>query len=469
MRIVNTLHFRIPALVLLVGLVLIALGYARNVRWRVDRRLHYLREDAHAEGTRLSGMAQHLFRKNLPLTADLVLSYASVAPELELGLICDDQDTVRHATRLQWKGLTLDETPVRDVRPWLADVRKTMSGRVEEDLTRGRFVSVYPFSLGAEGSGGVVVLSYDLTGPLAEAKRFALHETVPQGMALLAGCALIWGVMHWLVTRRVDDLLGYTHSVEAGEVPAPPHFGNDELGTVGRGMRDAVEKMVRTESRLLEASELDRLRIGRDLHDDVCQRITAAQLRIGVMGSALADAGSSLATTAKVIEAELGTAAEIARGFARGLAPVALDVQGLDTAFMDLGRFLGRAFGIRCEVICDEGTESLDSETKAHIYRIAQELATNAAKHAKGTFVSIRLTCDETKIRLEVENDGNDFAQIGGGGLGLQFVQQRVRALGGRIQSVRRPGGRPGSLIICEAPAHDKPAATHPEPSTQHP
>jgi signal transduction histidine kinase len=454
MRILHTLHFRIPALVLLVGLVLIALGYGRNVRWRVERRLEFLRDGAHAEGTRLSGMAQHLFRKKLLHTADLEMSYASAAPELELGVICGSDDVVRHATRLQWKGVRLDDTPLRVVRPWIDEVKKSMGGRIQEDETGQELLAVFPFRDGEGDAAGVVALVYNLRSPVAEARRFAMHETVPQGLALLAGCMLIWGVMHLLVTARVDDLLAYARSVSAGETPDLPPLGDDEIGNVGRGMGEAVKKMLRIESRLLGAGELERLRIGRDLHDDVCQRITAAQLRVGVMGAALAAEGSPQAKAAGEIEAELSMTAQIARGFARGLAPVALDVQGLHMALAELGQFLKRSFGPRCEVECDSEVESFDPEGKAHLYRIVQEVATNAAKHAKGSFVSIRLKNEEEGIRMVVENDGIDFTETGAGGLGLQFVRQRVRALRGRMAIGRRDRGQSGTVVVVDVPVN---------------
>lgn len=452
MRFFNTLHFRIPALVFLVGAALIGFGYVRNVRWRVERRLEFLRADAHAEGTRLSGMAQHLFRKKLLRTADLEMSYASAAAELDLGVICDGDDIVRHATRLQWRGVHLDETPLSSARQWLSEVRESMSGRVTEDSTGSRLLAIFPFRDGAGESVGLVVLGYDLRGPANEARKFALFETIPQGMSLLGGCMLIWGVLHLLVTRRVDDLLAYARSVSAGETPEQPPLGQDELGILGRGMIEAVEKIIRTESRLLEAGEIERHRIGRDLHDDVCQRITAAQLRTGVLGAALAAQESPLAKSADEIETELSNAAQVVRGFARGLAPVSLDVEGLDTALREIARFLERSFGTCCDVICDEGMESFDAEVKVHLHRIAQELATNAAKHAGAQFVSIRLKNVRSGIRLEVENDGKEFAAVRGGGLGWHFVRQRVRALGGRIDIRKREGGVSGSLIVCDVP-----------------
>ena len=459
----RTLHVRIPALVFLVGLLLIALAYVRDARWRVDRRIARLRSDAHEEGTRLSGMAQHLFRKRLHTTADLEVSYASVAPELDLGLVCDANDIVRHATQLQWRGIHLSDTPLHEAAALLAEVRRTMSGRVVQDGMR-QILAVFPFHDGTEESAGAVVLHYDLTGPVTAAKRFALQETAPQAIALLAGCVLIWGVMHVVVMSRVDLLRDYAQAVSGGEWRELPDLGDDEIGLVGRAMGDAVNQIIRTESRLLEAGEQERMRIGRDLHDDVCQRITAAQLKAGMMGSALAEAGSPLAKMAHDIETMMSETATIARGFARGLASVTLDVQPLATALEELAQHVERSFGIRCEVVCDDGPETGDVEVKGHLFRIAQELATNAAKHARGTFVRILVREDRAAIRLEVENDGEHFSQPSGGGLGLQFVRQRVRALGGRLRISPRSDGRPGTLIVCEVPLSSR--TSHPDRPT---
>ena len=468
MRFFKTLHFRIPALVFLVGALLIWLGYSRNVRWRVDRRMEALRVDAHADGTRLSGMAQHLFRKKLLGTADLEMSYASATPELDLGFICDGKGVVRHSTRLQWRGVPLEKTPLKLVEPWMRDVRDSMTGRVVEDLEKGTLTALYPFREATGDSIGVVVLRYDLAGPAAVARHKALHETVPQGLGLLAGCLLIWGALHVLVTSRVDELLDFGRAISAGRVPEPLALGDDELGVVGRAMADAVEKIINTEKLLLEAGEMERRRVGRDLHDDVCQRITAAQLKAGLIGAAVAGKDPTVAKMAGEIEAELSTTAQVARGFARGLAPVALDVDGIDETLMELGAYLERSFSIRCTVDCSAETGSLSASVCTHLYRIAQELATNAAKHARGTFVFIGLSRGRGEIRLEVENDGVPFVDNHGKGLGLHFVRQRVRALGGTLYIGRRPGGASGTLAVCQIPLDHPPHSTpnHPTPNT---
>lgn len=448
----STLRFRIPAVVLLVGLVLIWLGHAGNVRWRVGQRLQFLREDAESDGTRLAGMAQHFFRKNLLRSADLEMSYASAAPELDLGLICDGKDIVRNATQLQWRGVQLAGTPLRAASESINQARQTMSGRVVESAGGDSLLAVYPFREGTGDSVGVVLLSYDLAGGTAQARLQALYETVPQGLALLAGCLLIWGVLHVLVTEPVDHLLRYAREVAEGKVPPAPEFSAGEFGTVGRGMAGAVEKLVRTEAMLLESSETERHRIGADLHDDVCQRITATQLKAGMMRAALAGVESPLAPMAGDIETELSATAQVARGFARGLAPVALDAQGLDPALADFGKFLERSFALRCDVSSDVDHESLPPRMKSHIFRIAQELATNAAKHARGTFVSIRITSSAGSLRIEVENDGVPFSGSDGKGLGLHFVRQRVRAMEGTFEIGPREGSTPGTLAICTIP-----------------
>lgn len=466
MRPFSTLRFRIPAVVLLVGVVLIWLGHAGNVRWRVGQRLQFLRHDAESDGTRLSGMAQHFFRKKLPRSADLEMGYASAAPDLDLGLIIDGQDIVRHATQMQWRGVRLAGTPLRAASESVKQARQTMSGRMVEFAGGDSLLAVYPFREGMGDSVGVVLLSYDLAGGTAQAKRQALYETVPQGLALLAGCLLIWGVLHVLVTEPVDRLLCYAREVADGKVPPAPEFGAGEFATVGRGMAGAVEKLVRTETMLLESSETERHRIGADLHDDVCQRITATQLKAGMMRAALAGVESTLASMAGEIEAELSVTAQVARGFARGLAPVALDAQGLEPALVDFGRFLERSFALRCDVSSDVNHEALPPTMKSHIFRIAQELATNAAKHAHGTFVSIRITSSAGSVRIEVENDGVPFADTNGKGLGLPFVRQRVRAMEGVFEIGPRAGRPSGTLAVCTIPLKPhKPPTTHPTKS----
>jgi signal transduction histidine kinase len=93
----------------------------------------------------------------------------------------------------------------------------------------------------------------------------------------------------------------------------------------------------------------------------------------------------------------------------------------------------------------------LSQSAQNHIFRILQELMTNAAKHAAPTEVSARVRLSGRTLVLTVENDGKPFdpGSAGTDGLGLRFVQQRLRVLGGRLRFEPRSGGKTGTIAVC--------------------
>lgn len=457
MRLPRRLNVRLSLLVLSFGLLLIMGNHVRNQRWLVERRIKRLEQDAYARGTRLSGIMQYLFRKPGPRRAgELEMSYASVSPELELGLVCDSKDKVQFATQMQWCSTSLKDTPLRDVTPLLEEVRESSVGRIRRDGDDGRMTAVFPFNEGYEArTSGAVILHYNPVLALQQTKDDALYESVSQACVLGAGCLLLWLALDVLVTHRVGRIMGYTHALSDGLLPPPPVLeGRDELAIISQSFALAVEKLRQTELSLLEASESERRRVGRDLHDDVCQRIAAAQLKCGVLGATLTREASLHSGLAQEVAAELARAAQVARGFARGLAPVWLGQGALAPALAELAEALAQSFSLHSECDCDLAGNELAAWVETHVYRIVQELATNAAKHARPSWLRIRVSVVEEQLRAEVESDGKPFDghPTGTCGLGLKFVHQRVRALGGTLKFL--PGSLPGqgSLALCEVP-----------------
>ena len=152
---------------------------------------------------------------------------------------------------------------------------------------------------------------------------------------------------------------------------------------------------------------------------------------------------------------ELAEASELARGYARGLAPVAVGPQDLPDALDDLRKFLERAFAIDCRISCEDVSQVLKTEEAALIFRIAQELATNAAKHGQATWIAISLMHDQEFLRLEVANDGvgfNPSAGVRKNGMGLFMLRQRANALGAVLSFQLRNVAEGGTLAVCEMP-----------------
>src|SRR5687768_16471168 len=130
MKRLMSLHLMVPAVVACFGMVLIVVGYLRNKQQLTERAEKELWDNAYREGTRLSHIAQHLLRKGLVPAADLEMSYVALSPHLMLGVICDGSNVVRHSSQIQWRGLPLAETPLKEAVPKLAGIRKELNTQV---------------------------------------------------------------------------------------------------------------------------------------------------------------------------------------------------------------------------------------------------------------------------------------------------------------------------------------------------
>jgi len=451
----------------LLGLILIALDWSKNQRLFMDRALARMEREAQSTGTRMAGQMQHCFRNKQPRAAELEMSYAALLPDLVLGVVTDGKGVVQFSTRLQWCNRPLEETPLAPLAsPDLLSLA-SIDGLIQRDDSQGRVTALYPFFTGySDGDLGMVALSFDASQAIARSKGDAFGESLGRACYLSAACLLLWLTLDLFVTRRVDRLLEFARGVRE-EMPVPnPETGEDELGLIARTFADSVEKLRETEARLLEASEDERRRIGRDIHDDVCQRIAAAQLKCGVLSSVLAREGLPHAQMAVDVSRELQEAVMITRGFAHGLYPVRVGTEGLAVALSELGAALGRSFGPDIEVHTDIGEARLSLGVQTHVFRILQELMTNAAKHARPTMVKARAILRGQELLLEVENDGIGFNQENKGseGLGLRFVQQRVRAMGARLQFLPRPSEKSGTLARCVINVADHHLSGIPDP-----
>ncbi|MBP6784881.1 MAG: hypothetical protein KA152_13890 [Verrucomicrobiales bacterium] len=453
MKAIRSIKSIISLVVFLLGLILIGLDWSKNERLLMDRTLARMEREAQSTGARMAGLMQHCFRNNQPRAAELEMSYAALLPDLALGVVADETGVVRFSTRLLWRNRSLRDTPIASMASSELLSRASSDGVIQRDDTHGRVVALYPFFATYDSDDlGMVALSYDASQAMERSKRDAFWESLSRACYLSAACLLLWLALDFFVTRRVDRLLEFASGMQEG-LPVPnPETGTDELGLIAHTFADSVEKLRETEARLLEASEEERRRIGRDIHDDVCQRIAAAQLKCGVLSSVLSRDGLPHADLAVDVAKELQEAVMITRGFAHGLNPVRVGTEGLEVALSEMGGTLERSFGPDFEVKTDIGDVQLSPAVQTHIFRILQELMTNAAKHAHPTWVRTRVILDGPRLRMEVENDGLEFdsENAGTGGLGLRFVQQRVRALGGRLQFLPRGDSREGVLAICE-------------------
>lgn len=214
-----------------------------------------------------------------------------------------------------------------------------------------------------------------------------------------------------------------------------------------------ITQQRRLEREVLEISEDERRRFGRDLHDGLGQQLTVLEMMSHSLARQLKTAAPTLAGAAEEISKDIRQAIAHTRQLAHGLAPVALEAEGLMAALSDLAHLTSRT-GVACEFECPSPVSLHDPTTATHLYRIAQEAVNNALKHAQAKHIDLCLQDLGHAVELSIEDDGGGLpsARAGQPGMGLQVIEYRARLIGGRLD-VQSPPGQ-GVRIVCSVPKH---------------
>lgn len=428
-----TIQWKIPGAVLLFGCVIILVNHWRNERSLVERHLQRVEQEAADTGSRLSGVLQHLSRRQQQRAAELEMSYASLSPDVDLGVVCGRDGTILYATQLQWCGVHVKESPLADEWSRVRGAMEKMAAAQMWDASHARLVTISPFYEGYDtAERAAVLLRHDPTLTLSRLRGEARHESVQHAWVLLALTLLLWFTLDELVGRRVRDLLGQVRMVGTEGHEPPPLAGSDELSVISREFHDAVSRLRSAERLVLDAAEQERRRIGSDLHDDLCQRLSATKMKTEVMLNQVPPESRALA---EQVAAELQDAVGLARGMAHGLSPVGLEAHGLAHALELLAGFVRGAFQVSCAVELEEAVEpALNVPEKELVFRVAQELAANACKHSKPGRMSISLCVEHGDLVLTVIHDGIPYEERESGGMGLALMKQRLHALNAVIE-----------------------------------
>jgi signal transduction histidine kinase len=200
--------------------------------------------------------------------------------------------------------------------------------------------------------------------------------------------------------------------------------------------------------RVVEAQELERRRLARELHDQTGQELTSVLLGLKAVEEAKTDeerAESLAAVREQVVE----TLHDVRR-LAVELRPKALDDFGLVAALERLAETFAERTGMRVDLEANVG-DRLPSDLETALYRIVQEALTNIVKHAEATAVSIVLARSGRSVTAVIEDNGRGFdPELDGDGLGLLGMGERLALLGGKLKVESSPGA--GTTIVAEVP-----------------
>jgi signal transduction histidine kinase len=209
-------------------------------------------------------------------------------------------------------------------------------------------------------------------------------------------------------------------------------------------LRARLAELQASRARLVEATEGERRRIERDLHDGTQQRLVSIAMALGLAESKLAADRPAVQPVLREARDALSVALAELRELTQGIRPAILVERGLAAALDDLSR--RAALPVRLDVAV---SGRLPEQVEGAAYFVASEALANAAKHSHASEVRLAASDKDGVLVLEVADDGIGGA-ASGGGTGLRGLADRVEALGGRL-TVSSPPGR-GTAVRAEIP-----------------
>jgi signal transduction histidine kinase len=206
-----------------------------------------------------------------------------------------------------------------------------------------------------------------------------------------------------------------------------------------------------TVRRVVEAQELERTRLARELHDETGQALTSILLGLKPLERS-AESAEAREALESVRELVISTLQDVRR-LAVELRPSALDDFGLVPAVEHLAETFQEQSGLRVDLESQLGETRLPSDAETTLYRVIQEALTNVTKHSGASRVSILLQRKRNAVVAVVEDDGAGFDPSGAraDALGLVGMRERVSLAGGRLQIESTPGA--GTTVVAEVPS----------------
>ncbi len=203
---------------------------------------------------------------------------------------------------------------------------------------------------------------------------------------------------------------------------------------------------------ILAAQEAERNRIARELHDEVCQRLSAMKLHLGALANSFGQSNKAVLPKLRIIKQQVDKNITEVRRISLHLRPTALDDLGLVKALRQLCNEFHQDHHVAISLRAMNSLSALcDAARGIALYRIVQEGLSNISKHAQATRVLVKLAYRQNGLTLDIEDNGKGFIlekmkapHAAGQQLGILNMKERAELLGGtfRVESARRKGTR---------------------------
>jgi PAS domain S-box-containing protein len=222
-----------------------------------------------------------------------------------------------------------------------------------------------------------------------------------------------------------------------------------ELIAANEVLHNEIALRKRLEREIIEISDREQRRLGQDLHDSLCQNLTAIAFMTRAVARRLKDHRVIEVGDIEKIADLINDGVTEARTIARGLHPVEMDSAGLSSALRAL---LHRQSNLPYRLDMDEEVSISDPTVALHLFRIAREAVMNANKHARARELVLRMRRFPKHIELSVTDNGIGLPRqfIKGPGMGFHIMEYRARSIGARLEVA--PVKPHGTRVTCYLP-----------------
>jgi len=358
----------------------------------------------------------------------------------EMSSVFNADATVAGTADLEMAAVSEGEGEGGSVRSAGPPLREPRGGRRSYVPLARRVAPISSFGVVVAGVLTVAVLAPRHLGSVAWEEALILIVT----LAVVA-------IVTMLVLRRVlaplEQLTALTRSVDPtrpGErlTLSGPSSEASELAVAFNEMLERLERerTARTGA-ILAAQEAERLRIARELHDEVGQTLTALLLQLN---QAVRSLGPGSATLLLEAQETVRGGLDDVRRIALELRPEGLDDLGLPSALEALCNRIEERVGLQIVRRVARELPQLSGDAELVVYRVAQEALTNVARHSGSSKALLVLTVWPGGVSLLVSDDGCGITTDTNGGTGMRGMRERAALVGATlsVQSAEGEGVR---------------------------
>lgn len=245
------------------------------------------------------------------------------------------------------------------------------------------------------------------------------------------------------------------------------HRETSSHGTVWEGFMVNItqnklseQEIIKSRQQLRELSshvdsikEEERMRIAREVHDEIGVLLTALKMDLAWLTQRLPQDNSALHEKARSMANLLDTAGSAANNLVHSLRPGFLDCFGIVAAIEIEANEFSKRTSIPCRIIKSDDSIELPSEQSITLFRVFQETLNNIMKHAMAKQVQVKICKTEKYVELVVSDNGKGFDESSRNkprSFGLRGIQERIKYLGGNVKITSEPGK--GAQIAVSVP-----------------